>query len=138
MNVRPTANVSVRDAGLPWGDSSPGTESDRTAVVEAPHAGLLEGATVTGEAAREQLSVRIGLWLDDSGWVRQARWRAVKDVDLRAHAEAACALLESRADPACIDAHAVELAVHGALRGESECAELVASAVRAAVLLRVT
>ena len=96
------------------------------------HAGPLDGATVVGEAARRQLSVRVGVWLDDGGRVRQARWRCADDRALRTCAEAACALLEHGL--------AVRAADAGALGGETgvpgERAEVVAGAVRAALLLK--
>jgi hypothetical protein len=105
----------------------------RTALPpEVHHAGLLQGATLTGEAARRHLSVRIGLWLDEAGWVRQARWRAVDDSALREFAEAACSLLESGADPEALDAEALCSAVEG---GYADRAELVASAIHAALVV---
>ncbi|HET9594523.1 MAG TPA: hypothetical protein VFP65_03030 [Anaeromyxobacteraceae bacterium] len=105
----------------------------RTAALPEPHhAGLLQGATLTGEAARRHLSVRIGLWLDEAGWVRQARWRAVDDSSLREYAEAACSLLESGADPVALDAEALRSAVEG---GHADRAELVASALHAALVV---
>jgi hypothetical protein len=105
----------------------------RTAALsQVHHAGLLQGATLTGEAARRHLSVRIGLWLDEAGWVRQARWRAVDDSALREYAEAACSLLESGADPGALDAEALRSAVEG---GHADRAELVASAIHAALVV---
>jgi hypothetical protein len=101
---------------------------------EAHHARLLQGATLIGEAARHVLSVRIGLWLDDAGRVRQARWRASDDASLRACAEAACAALESGADPLQLDAGSLGSATtHGA--GAADGPELVLLAVRTAALL---
>jgi hypothetical protein len=106
--------------------------SRTAAPPEVHHAGLLQGATLTGEAARRHLSVRIGLWLDEAGWVRQARWRAVDDSALREYAEAACSLLEGGADPAALDAEALRGAVEG---GHADRAELVASAIHAALVV---
>ena len=96
------------------------------------HAPLLHGATVTGEAARDHLSVRIGLWLDDAGRVRQARWRSSEGGELREYAEVACALLEARADPAQLDGEALRNAATHA--GHADGADLVAAAVHAALL----
>jgi hypothetical protein len=133
MNARPPApGVRVPGTIPPWTETSvPLKPSD------AVHAGPLDGATVTGEAARRQLSVRIGLWLDDSGRVRRARWRAVKEPALRACAEAACALLESGAEPTRVDASAIRRAAPEPARLEGEIADLVAAAVSAGVLASV-
>ncbi len=100
---------------------------------EAHHARILQGATLTGEAARQALSIRIGLWLDDSGRVRQARWRASDDGALRACAEAACSLLESGGDPLRLDAG--DLSAAGSAASAGDGPELVLSAVRAAALV---
>jgi hypothetical protein len=101
---------------------------------EAHHARLLQGATLIGEAARHVLSVRVGLWLDDAGRIRQARWRGSDDSSLRTCAEAACAALESGADPLQLDAASLGPAsTHGA--GACDGPELVLSAVRTAALL---
>ena len=102
--------------------------------VETHCAGSLHGATLTGEAARRQISIRIGLWLDESGWVRQARWRAVEDPALRGYAEVACKLLESGADPGRLDGETLRHAAPGPLAGDR--ADLVACALHAALLLR--
>jgi hypothetical protein len=125
MDVRTAESARVEPA-----PSWPGSVD----AAEAHHAGLLHGATLTGEAARRQLSVRVGLWLDESGWVRQARWRAVDDAALRAYAEAACSLLESGADPRALDGDALRSATADAL-ADLDRADLVASAIHAAVLL---
>jgi hypothetical protein len=95
-------------------------------------AGALHGATATGEAARRHLSVRVGLWLDEAGWVRQARWRAADDAPLRAVAEAACSLIESGADPHALDEDALVSAA--ALQAGDDRAALVAAAIAAALL----
>ncbi len=99
-----------------------------------PHHAILHGATLVGEAARRNLSVRVGLWLDEAGGVRQARWRGAEDLALRACAEAACHLLESGVDPRLLDAGAIRDAV--ATSGAQERSELVASALEAALALR--
>ncbi len=106
----------------------------RTATLpEVHHAALLHGAALTGEAARRNLSVRVGLWLDEAGGVRQARWRAADDAALRDYAEAACSLLESGADPLALDGEALRHAVAGAVHGDR--ADLVASAIHAALVV---
>ncbi len=128
MNVRPAGVARMDD--LP--DALIASAEDPIRPAPADHAGVLEGATVTGEAARQQLSVRIALWLDDGGAVRQARWRAVRDAGLRACAEAGCALLEAGADPARVDANTLR---RGADAGHTrDCAEVVAAAIEAAVM----
>ena len=99
----------------------------------AHHAPLLHGATVTGEAARNHLSVRVGLWLDETGRVRQARWRS-DEAAMREYAEAACSLLEARSDPHLLDGDALRKAVGAPAHGHGECADLVAAAVHAALL----
>jgi hypothetical protein len=98
------------------------------------HAALLHGATVTGEAARNHLSVRVGLWLDETGRVRQARWRSADEAAMREYAEAACSLLEARADPLLLDGDALRKAVGTPpAAGQGEYADLVAAAVHAAL-----
>jgi len=109
-----------------WPDTSSPTWA------EAPHAGPLGGATATGEATRLGLTVRIGLWLDASGGVRQARWRAVEDPALRLCAEAACALLEAGVGPAAIDPAVLRRAAPAPHAIDTQSAELVTSAVQAA------
>jgi hypothetical protein len=99
------------------------------------HAGVLDGATLTGEAARRQASIRIGLWLDESGWVRRARWRSAGDPALCAYAETACALVESGVDPLAVDSAALRNALAGAGSAHDDYADLVASALHAAMLL---
>lgn len=103
------------------------------ALPEVHHAALLHGATLTGEAARRNLSVRVGLWLDEAGWVRQARWRAADDAALRDYAEAACSLLESGTDPLALDGEALSSAVEGV--GHPDRADLVVSAIHAALVV---
>ncbi|HEX9289436.1 MAG TPA: hypothetical protein VF904_07935 [Anaeromyxobacteraceae bacterium] len=125
MDVQPVE--SARSEVVP---SWPGS----TTPAEAHQAALLHGATTTGEAARRQLSVRVGLWLDETGWVRQARWRAVDDAALRAYAEAACSLLESGADPRALDGDALRAATADTLP-DRDRADLVASAIHAALVL---
>ncbi len=125
MNVQPGEAARVPDAVPSWAPI-PGASKAH------PHAGLLHGATLTGEAVRRHLAVRIGLWLDEGGWVRQARWRADDDAALRECAEAACELLEAGIDPARLDADALRKAT-GAAHGDR--VEVVAAAVAAALLL---
>jgi hypothetical protein len=103
------------------------------AVSQVHHAGLLHGATLTGEAARRHLSVRVGLWLDEAGWVRQARWKAEDDAALRACAEVACSLLESGADPQALDGDALLGALPSG--GHADRADLVAAAIQAALVV---
>jgi hypothetical protein len=104
------------------------------ATVSRVHqAGLLHGATLTGEAARRDLSVRVGLWLDEAGWVRQARWKAEDDPALRECAEAACSLLEAGADPLALDGEALLGAV--ASGGHADRADLVVAAIQAALVV---
>ena len=125
MTLQPVEPVQISEAVSSWPD---------VAIPAAiTHEGLLHGATSTGEAARTQLSIRIGLWLDDAGWVRQARWRTTDDTALRQYGEAACVLLESGVDPLRLDADALRNAVRGAVAGDR--ADLVASAIHAAVFL---
>jgi hypothetical protein len=102
----------------------------------ALHAGLLDGATLTGEAARRNLTVRVGLWLDEAGWVRQARWRAGEDATLREYAEVACSLLEAGVDPGGLDGGALRAAAASASAGHGDRADLVASAIEVALLAR--
>ena len=99
------------------------------------HAGPLDGATVVGEAARRHLSVRVGVWLGDGARVRQARWRCGDDRALRTCAEVACVLLERGLGALAAEARTLggEAGVTGLA---TDRAELVAAAVRAALLLR--
>lgn len=92
------------------------------------HAGPLEGALRVGEAAREGRMVRIGLWRHDGG-VR-ARFRATSCASLIAYAEVACAALEAGAVP---DGPALRAALRGVHPMHEERADLVATAVRAAL-----
>lgn len=90
------------------------------------HAGSLQGATATGEAARPHRAVRIGVWLDEAGAVRKARWCASSDdAGLRSAAEAACARLEAARPRAEAPAPA----------GDDDGAAMVAAAVEAALVL---
>ncbi len=108
------------------------THSRSAAAATPSHeASLLHGATSTGEAASRQTWVRVGLWLDEAGRVKRARWRAVEDGALRSFAEAACSLLEAGADPARLDAESLRSAAAGTL-GHADRAELVAAAVQTA------
>ena len=102
----------------------------------AHHAGLLDGASLTGEASRRHLSVRVGLWLDETGRVRQARWRAIEDATLREYAEEACALLEAGSDPARLDGEALRAATANAAAGHGDRADVVAAAISVALLAR--
>lgn len=129
MNVRPTGGARTEE--LP--EALINSADDPVRAAPAMHAGFLEGATATGEATRHQLSVRIGLWLDEDGSVRQARWRAVRDAGLRACAEAGCALLEAGVDPAQVGADGLR---RGAVSSHArDCAEVVAAAIEAALLV---
>ncbi len=128
MNLQPAEAARSVEAVSSW-------RGDLT-TAESHCAGLLHGATLTGEAARRQLSIRIGLWLDEGGRVRQARWRAVEDPALRGYAEVACRLLESGADPVRLDGDALRNSAHVAPAGHGDRADLVAAAVHAALLLR--
>ncbi len=126
MELRP-ADAVRRDENLEALLAAP-DELQRAAPTS--HAGFLEGATATGEASRHPLSVRIGVWLDDRGAVRKARWRAVRDPVLRACAEAGCALLESGTR---VDAAALHRA-SGLAHASPEYAEVVAAAIEAATM----
>lgn len=129
MNVRPAGGATTQELPQAFVPSA----DDPIRPAPAAHAGFLEGATAIGEATRHQLSVRIGLWVDDRGSVRQARWRAVRDPALRACAEAGCVLLEAGADPARVDADALR---PGAPAGHTrDCAEVVAAAIEAALMV---
>jgi len=122
MDLRADRATECTLGALPW-------TGPRPSEPQRHHAGALQGATVTGEAGRPHLAVRIGLWLDDSGTVRQARWRASDDLGLRAAAEAACALLEARGARA---PNASALREAGAA---ADGAQMVAAAVEAALAL---
>jgi hypothetical protein len=121
-------------AGRP-SEVAPAWPSASPQAVPAPalHTGLLDGATVTGEASRRHLAIRVGLWLDDAGAVRKARWRGDADDALRACAESACGLLEAGTDPRQIDGAALRTTLLAA-SAAAEDAELVASAIEAALL----
>ncbi len=127
MDVRAADNAIVADAVPAWPQYLP--------PAGTLYAGLLHGATLTGEAARRDLTVRVGLWLDEAGWVRQARWRA-DDETLRDYAEAACSLLEAGADPALLDGSALRAAVATAPAAHGDRADLVASAIAVALQAR--
>jgi hypothetical protein len=116
--------MSLHPAPRRPAETNPAWLPDPLAPDRAAHAGLLTGATVTGEAARDDLSLRVGLWLDDAGRVRRARWRG--DGALGAAADAACGHLEAGGDPLRL---ADVLAGAGAL----DRATLVAAAVEAAL-----
>jgi hypothetical protein len=98
-------------------------------VDDARHAGPLEGAHVLGEAAGDgRLVVHIGLWLDGSGRVSRARFRATTCAALIAYAEAACAeaeRLRAATPPPAGELLAAVAGVHPVHHGR---AELVASA----------
>jgi len=120
MDLRPGDRAPELPPGaLPW--------SPQPAEPHPHHTGSLHGATATGEAARPRLAVRIGLWLGDGGVVHKARWRAVDDAGLRAAAEAACALLETRG------AGIPEAAALRDAGAPPDRAEMVAAAVEAAL-----
>jgi hypothetical protein len=125
MNLQP-ADVARPVAALP-------TTQPRSTAAAGPfhEASLLHGATSTGEVGSRQLSIRVGLWLDETGRVRRARWRTVEDTALRCFAEAACSLLEAGLDPVHLDAEALRSATPGTL-GHGDRADLVAAAVQTA------
>jgi hypothetical protein len=127
MELRSARSTRVADPAGAWPeglDTAPGV-----------HQGSLDGATLTGEACRRQLAVRVGLWLDETGWVRQARWRGPEAGAVRDYAEAACALLEAGADPARLDAESLRAAV-AVGPANDEGAELVAGALAVALAAR--
>lgn len=96
--------------------------------VEAPrHAGSLEGAVRTGEAAAGGRLVRIGVFADGG-----VRFRATTCASLIAYAEAACEALEAGVPPAALDARALRARVTGVHPDHLERAALVAAAIRAA------
>ena len=100
----------------------------------ATHEGSLDGATLTGEVARGQVAIRIGLWLDEKGTVRQTRWRCKDDPDLGAYAETACRLVEAGTSPLSLEGEALKGAVARAPLGDDRPA-LVVAALRSALLL---
>ena len=101
-------------------------------VFDPRHAGPFDGAAAIGEAgAPDRLLVRVGLWLEGSRVVR-ARYRATTCAALIAYAEAACVALERGADPAAMDAAALQDAVAGVHPVHHDRAALVARAVHAA------
>jgi len=110
------------------GDLVPAWRLERTV-----HEGSLDGATLTGEAARHPHAIRIGLWLDEAGVVKQARWRA-DDTVLGAYAEAACHLVESGVSPFLLRGDALRAAVAQA-PGSDHHSELVVCALGSALLL---
>ena len=107
-------------------------------LVDRPlHAGSLQGAALIGEAAGgARLTVRLGLWLDPSGRVVQARFRATTCASLIAYAEAACALAEREARPAPPMAERLRAEVAGVHPLHRDRAELVALALRRALAER--
>jgi hypothetical protein len=123
MDLQPAGAVKLDAPNLAASDPAP-----------EPHHGPFLGSTQTGEAARRHLSVRIGLWLDEAGWVRQARWRAVDDPALRALAEAACSLLESGANPLQLDGDSLRTAAAQPPHADDR-ADLVCAAIHAALLV---
>jgi hypothetical protein len=132
--MRPQATPASRpsDVASTWPPVSP-----QALHGPARHHGLLDGATVTGEASRRNLTVRVGLWLDEAGAVRKARWRGVADESLRATAESACALLESGSDPGPANGAALRATLL-ASSASAEGADLVASAVEVALMADVS
>jgi hypothetical protein len=81
---------------------------------DPPHAGLLDGASLTAHAELGGI-VRIGLWLDGEGRVTRARFRATSCPALVAYAEAACALAEGerlRRAPTAEELRAAVAGVH--------------------------
>jgi hypothetical protein len=125
--------MNLQSAEIARHTTAVSTPVERATAATASHeASLLHGATSTGEAGRRQLSVRIGLWLDDGGRVRRARWRAAEDSALRELAEAACSLLEAGFDPVRLDGDSLRSATPSA-NGHGDRADLVAAAVQAAM-----
>jgi hypothetical protein len=122
METGSIETAQMREAAHAWRPEAAGV-----------HEGSLDGATLTGEAARRHLSIRIGLWLDEAGSVKQARWRSADDPILHAYAEAVCLLVESGANPFLIDGDALMAAVAAPCAGDRP--NLVLYALRAALLL---
>lgn len=110
------------------------TRKSATGALEK-HVGLLHGATSVGEAARREHCVRVGLWMDESGWIRSARWRSAQEPLLRAYAEVACRLIESGADPLRIDGALLRGTIDASSGEAEDYSELVVSAVRTAMML---
>jgi hypothetical protein len=107
--------------------------SDR--AIDPRHAGVAEGADRVGDAHRGAgESVTLGLWLDDLGRVRKARWTATPtDSDaLAAYAEVACTLLESGVAPTSVDAAALRRTLDLAPAHDGD-ADLVAEAILSAL-----
>lgn len=100
-------------------------------VADPRHAGPLDGADAAGEAREDDRVVRIGVWTDGRR-VARARFRATTCASLLAFAEAACALLEGGVAPSGLGP-ALRAAVRGVHPDHLDRAELVLSAVRAAI-----
>ncbi len=130
MDVR--GAQTIRPEGVlpvPW--SGPG------APLSAHPATSFAGATLIGEAIGPQGFVRIALWLDDAGRVRQARARAPEDAAVRSCAEALCDVLEAGGDPRKVGADDVRGLARSRSVAGLESAELVLSALHAALALAV-
>lgn len=103
-------------------------------VADPRHAGATAGATLTGEAARpDGLCVTIGFWLDASGTVIHARFKAATCASLIAYADAACALAEQGVSLDELDSTRVRGSVAGVHPIHYDRAALVAAAVRRAI-----
>ena len=102
-------------------------------VADPKHAGSLEGALHSGEAAGEGRLVRVGLWLEGERVV-QARFKATTCATLLVVAEAACRLLEAGADPRSFGAPDLRRVLIGLPPFHEDRLELVARAVRTAAL----
>lgn len=98
-------------------------------VSEAPHAGPTEGADAVVEALADGRRVRIGLWADEEGRVRRARFRATTCAALIAYADLACELLESGEAPEQIDGGRLRQALPGVHPAQHDRADLVARAL---------
>ncbi len=77
----------------------------------------------------DRLIVRIGLWTGSDGRVRRARWQATTCATLVAYTELACELMKDGADPAHLDAIALQSALAGVHPRRRERAALVARAI---------
>lgn len=98
------------------------------------HAGALEAATLRGRAVDgERRIVDLALWLDDSGRVTSARWKASTCVSLIACAERACQLLEGSVQPSALDRDRLLGEVSGLHPTHHLCADLVVEALRRAL-----
>jgi NifU-like protein involved in Fe-S cluster formation len=102
-------------------------------LFDPAHAGPLEGATRVGRASEGDRAVAVGLWTQGERIVR-ARFRATSCASLIAYAEVACAALEAGTPPAALDSTRLRASLAGVHPGHLVRADLVAAAIRAAVL----